>query len=144
MEDRYRMANRQSGTGKQFPLGSVHIQSGFTLIELLAATALLAVGFTVMITAMGQVLHALAKSNLRTQVAMLASSLIESETRGRQEVGLRQGREGELEWWLNTRLEASEADISLYRLELVVHMEELEERFTTLRVQQDRFVGDEG
>lgn len=111
-------------------------QRGFTLLEVLAALVLLAVTCLVVMGAIGQATHALAKDQRATRLALAAHSVLDASVNLPLEPGQQRGRLNDgVAWQLRITPMAEHARARLYRLDLTLDLAGHVERFSTLRVQ---------
>lgn len=111
------------------------VQSGFTLIEALAAVVVLSIGFFVFLGAMADSTRALSKAHHSTQLALLATSIMESQAQSHVQAGRKEGDVDGVHWQLTSSLAAQNQTIELFRLELVLEQADRKEYFSTLRIQ---------
>jgi general secretion pathway protein I len=112
-----------------------HAQGGFTLLEILAAIVLAVIGFSIVLSAMGQASRHLAADRQMTQMALLARSLFDERASGRMTRGRWQGVQAGIHWTLSSSPVPSGPQLELYRLELLLDSQGQQQRFSSLRVQ---------
>ncbi|KAF1051122.1 MAG: hypothetical protein GAK43_02545 [Stenotrophomonas maltophilia] len=108
-------------------------QAGFTLLELLAAVVLLAVGFFVVFSALGQTSRSLARDENITRMALLAQSLFAEQDDAQLQPGHWQGEEAGVQWQLNCRQVRISPPVALFELDLALQSQDRREHFKTLR-----------
>lgn len=111
------------------------VQSGFTLIEALAAVVVLSIGFLVFLGAMADSTRALSKAHQSTQLALIATSIMESQAQSRVHAGRKEGDIDGVHWQLTSSLATQHHNVELFRQELVLEQGGRKEYFSTLRVQ---------
>lgn len=109
--------------------------SGFTLLELLAAVSLLAVGFFVVLTAMGNATTALLRSDNATQMAFMARSIFDEHARGPLAVGQSGGSKSGVQWKLTTSILRDTAPVRIFQLDLMLERDGRQESFRSLAAQ---------
>lgn len=111
-------------------------QSGFTLLEMLAAMVLLALGLTVLMSALGDVARDQVQGEARSDMAQIARSLMAERSLQTLQPGTQEGERDGLHWRFECTLRDSLQGIDLYHLALTLRKGAREQRFTTLRLQR--------
>lgn len=113
-----------------------HHQRGFTLIEMLAAMVLLALGLTVLMSALGSVARDQVRGEVRISMAQVARSLMAERSLQALQAGSQEGERDGIYWRLECTLRDSLPGLNLYHLALTLRQGQSKEHFTTLRLQR--------
>jgi general secretion pathway protein I len=111
-------------------------QDGFTLIEMLAAMVLLALGLTVLMSALGDAARDQGRGEARSGMAQVARSLMAEHSLQTLQPGTQEGERDGIQWRFEYTLRDSLQGVGLYHLALTLHQGQREERFSTLRLQR--------
>lgn len=118
-------------------------QTGLTLLELLAALALSAVGFAIVLNAMGQATRQLTEDEQLTRMVLAGRSLLDELSLGRVAAGHWQGTRGDVHWVLTSTLVSQGPSDEVFRLELQLDNQSLHQQFTSLRIQRPARKGEQ-
>lgn len=118
-------------------------QTGLTLLELLAALALSAVGFAIVLNAMGQATRQLTEDEQLTRMVLAGRSLLDELSLGRVAAGQRQGTRGDVHWVLTSTLVSQGLSDEVFRLELQLDNQSLHQQFMSLRIQRPARKGEQ-
>jgi general secretion pathway protein I len=110
-------------------------QSGFTLLEMLAALTVMAVCSGVLLVAFAQGARSLQQVARSDRLSHAARSVMEQESTGPLESGVRQGTLDGIGWTLNIRQQPGpNGRARLFRLDLTVREHQREAHFSTLKL----------
>lgn len=111
-------------------------QGGFTLLEMLAAMVLLALGLTVLMSALGDASRDQVRAEARGGMAQVARSLMAELSLKTLQTGAQEGERDGVQWRFECTLRDSLPGIGLYHLALTLRQGQREEHFSTLRLQR--------
>ncbi|QVL18972.1 type II secretion system protein [Pseudomonas qingdaonensis] len=115
-------------------------QGGFTLLEMLAAIVLLALGLTVLMSALRDAARDQLVGETKVGMAQVARSLMAEHSLQILQPGFEAGERDGIHWRFECTLRDSLPGIGLYHLALTLRQGQREERFTTLRLQRAQVI----
>lgn len=111
-------------------------QGGFTLLEMLAAMVLLALGLTVLLSALGDTSRDQVRAEARGGMAQVARSLMAELSLQTLQTGAQEGERDDVQWRFECTLRDSLPGTGLYHLALTLRQGQREVHFSTLRLQR--------
>jgi general secretion pathway protein I len=111
-------------------------QGGFTLLEMLAAMVVLALGLTVLMSALGDAARDQVRGEARSGMVQVALSLMAERSLQPLQPVTQEGERDGIHWRFECTLRDRLPGIGLYHVALTLRQGQRQERFSTLRLQR--------